>query len=139
MSKEWEAENVFDVLGSEISRQILALSSRQPLSATELAEHCEVSEPTIYRRISALQEYDMLDEQQQIDDDGHHYKQFRANLERVQLHVAEGQFDIDIQLKKSYTDKFAGFWNDLENGTEDVSMDIHSLHLDGSPSGVSGE
>jgi hypothetical protein len=40
MSKEWEPENVFDVLGCEIARQILAVASLQPVSAAELAQHC---------------------------------------------------------------------------------------------------
>ncbi|MFD1687201.1 helix-turn-helix domain-containing protein [Halobellus litoreus] len=140
MSKEWEPENVFDVLGSEIARQILALASLRPLSANKLAEHCDVSEPTIYRRIHALQEYDMLDEQMEIDDDGHHYKRFRTNLKEARFRVEDGQFGIDIQLKKDYTDKFTDFWNDLEKGAEDVSNDANpdSRHRDSSSSDLSG-
>lgn len=140
MSKEWDPENVFDVLGSEVARQILALASLRPLSAIELAEHCEVSEPTIYRRIHALQEYDMLDEQMEFDDDGHHYKRFRTNLEEARFRVDEGQFGIDIQLKKDYTDKFTDFWHDLEKGAEDVSKDgnADSRHRDSSSSDLSG-
>jgi len=140
VSKEWEPENVFDVLGSEVARQILALASLRPLSATELAEHCGVSEPTIYRRIHALQEYDMLDEQMELDDDGHHYKQFRTNLKEARVRVEQGQFDIDIQLKKDYTDKFTDFWHDLEKGAEDLSNDAtaDSRHRDDSPSDLSG-
>jgi predicted ArsR family transcriptional regulator len=126
VSKEWEPENVFDVLGSEIARQILALASHQPLSATTLAEHCDVSEPTIYRRIHALQEYDMLDEQMEIDDDGHHYKRFRTNLKEARFRVEDGQFSIDIQLEKDYSDKFTDFWNDLEKGAKDVSNDANA-------------
>ena len=140
MSKEWEPENVFDVLGSEIARQILALASLRPLSATELAEHCDVSEPTVYRRTQALEEYDMLDEQTVVDDDGHHYKQFRTNLKEARFRVEQGQFGIDIQLRKDYTDKFTDFWNDLEKGAQDVSKDAkdNSLHRDGSSSDLSG-
>lgn len=139
MSKEWEPENVFDVLGSEVARQILALASLRPLSATELAEHCDVSEPTIYRRVHALQEYDMLDEQRDIDDGGHHSKQFKTNLKEARFRVDDGQFDIDIQLKKDYSDKFTNFWNDLEKGAEDISKDANSNspHRDGSSSDLS--
>ncbi len=140
VSKEWEPENVFDVLGSEVARQILALASLKPLSATELAEHCGVSEPTIYRRIHALQEYDMLDEQMELDDEGHHYKRFRTSLKEARFQVDEGQFDIDIQLKKDYSDKFTDFWNDLEKGATEVSNDTNadSRHRDSSSSDLSG-
>ena len=139
MSKEWEPENVFDVLGSEVARQILALASLRPLSATELAEHCDVSEPTIHRRIHALQVYAMLDEQTELDGDGHHSKQFRTNLKEARFQVDDGQFDIDIQLKKDYRDKFTDFWSDLEEGTKDISKDtnVNSSHRDNSSSDLS--
>jgi predicted transcriptional regulator len=140
MSKEWESENVFDVLGCEIVRQILALASLRPLSATELAEHCDVSEPTIYRRLHALQEYDMLDEQIEVDDDGHHYKRFRTELKEARFQVEQGEFNIDIELKKDYTDKFTDFWKDMEKGSESLSTDtdknnIQSDRTSSDPSG----
>lgn len=134
MSKEWEPENVFDVLGSDVARQILALASLRPLSATELAEHCGVSEPTVYRRIHALQEYDMLAEQTEIEDDGHHYKRFRTTLDEARFSVEDGRFDIDLELSKDYTDKFADFWHDLEKGAEGDATDSGSRLRDGSPS-----
>ncbi|MBB6644983.1 helix-turn-helix domain-containing protein [Halobellus ruber] len=140
MSKEWEPENVFEVLGSEVARQILALASLRPLSAAELAEHCDVSEPTVYRRVNALQEYDMLDERTELNDDGHHTKQFKTNLDEARFRVEQGEFEIDIQLKKDYTDKFTDFWNDLEKGAEDVEKNANtdSPHRDGSSSNLSG-
>lgn len=140
MSKEWESENVFDVLGCEIVRQILALASLRPLSATELAEHCDVSEPTIYRRLDALQEYDMLDEQIEVDDDGHHYKRFRTELKEARFQVEQGEFNIEIELKKDYTDKFTDFWKDMEKGSESLSTDTdkNSIQSDRSSSDPSG-
>lgn len=121
MSKEWDPENVFDVLGSEVARKILALASLRPLSADELADHCNVSKPTVYRRIQALQEYDMLAEEMELDDDGHHYKVFRTSLREARFHVDDGVFDIDIQLERDYTDKFMDFWQDMEEGAEGLS------------------
>lgn len=54
--------------------------------------------------------------------------------------VDEGQFDIDIQLKKDYSDKFSDFWNDLEKGAKEVSNDTttDSRHRDSSSSDLSG-
>lgn len=119
MSKEWNPDTVFDVLGSEVARDILALASVQPVSAAEMAECCEVSDPTIYRRIQALQDYDLLAETTAIDDDdGHHHNRYRTCLEEVRVRVDEGQFDVDIEVTKDYTDKFAEFWDDLETGVD---------------------
>lgn len=116
MTKEWEPENVFEVIGSEVARQILALASRRPMAATELADICQVSEPTVYRRIHALQEYEMLDESVAYDDDGHHYKLYQTNLEELRMQVDAGQLDVNLHYDEDYTDKFVEFWSDLEAG-----------------------
>jgi predicted ArsR family transcriptional regulator len=126
VSKEWDPDTVFDVFGSEVARDVLALASIRPVSADEIAEHCDVSEPTVYRRLNALQEYDMLAEETAIGDDGHHYKRYRTCLEEVRVRVDEGQFDIDLELNRDYTDKFAEFWDDLEKGVDSHAAETGS-------------
>lgn len=118
MSKEWDPDTVFDILGCEIAREILALASLRPLSASQLADRCGVSEPTIYRRINALEEHDMLAEQTEIADDGHHYKQFRTTLQEARFHVEDGTYDIDIRINRDYSDRFVDLWSDLEQGND---------------------
>lgn len=117
MSKEWEPETVFDVLGSEHARQILALASLEPMSAEDLADHCETSLPTVYRRVNALLEYDLLREETQIDEDGNHFKLFETNLERICFEIEEGGFNIDITLRRDLTDQFDEFWEGLRTGS----------------------
>ncbi|MFB6300429.1 MAG: ArsR/SmtB family transcription factor [Halobacteriales archaeon] len=114
MSKEWEPETLFDVLASDHARDILALTSVRAMSAQELADHCDTSLPTIYRRINALLEYDLLQEETQIDEDGNHYKTFETNLERIVFEINDGAVDIDIELRKDLVDQFDEFWHDLE-------------------------
>lgn len=123
MTKEWKPADVFDVLGSEVARQILTLASRGPMSAADLADRCGVSEPTIYRRIHALQEYDMLAEEVTYDDEGHHYHTYRTTLEAVSVRVDAGQLAVDIQVGEDYSDKFLEFWQDLEDGARHPSSD----------------
>lgn len=113
MSKEWDPETIFDVLGSEHARKILALSSREPMDADALAEQCDTSLPTVYRRVNALQEYDLLQEETHIDADGNHYKTFQTNLQRICFEVNDGGFDIDIALRRDLTDRFDEFWGGL--------------------------
>lgn len=117
MSKQWEPDNVFDVLGDEYARQIVALASLEPVSAQDLADYCETSLPTVYRRLDILDEYDMIEEQVQVDDEGHHYKTFATSLDRVCFEVEEGSFHIDIELEKDLADRFGEFWRDLEAGS----------------------
>lgn len=110
---------MFDVLGSEEVRRILALADVRPMSAEEFAEHLEASQPTVYRRVNACQEYDLLAEETRIDEDGNHYKVFRTNLERVCLEIDDGGFDVTVSLRRDLVDRFTDFWDDLEEGGDD--------------------
>ena len=90
------AETVGELLEDEYARAILAETSRKPLSADELVERCDASSPTIYRRINRLQEFDMLDEQQTPQPDGHHYRRFSARLERVTIELHDGEYMVSV-------------------------------------------
>ncbi|MFB6308285.1 MAG: ArsR/SmtB family transcription factor [Haloarculaceae archaeon] len=118
MGKEWDPENVFDVLGSEEVRKILALTNVKPMSAQELADRLETSRPTVYRRVNTCQEYDLLSEDTEIDADGNHYKVYEANLKRISFELEEGGFDVNIELRRDLVDRFGDFWDDLE-GSDD--------------------
>lgn len=118
--KEWNPENVFDVLGSERARHILALASVEPMSADDLAEGCDTSLPTVYRRVDALQEYDLLREEVKIDADGNHYKTFETTLERICFEVEDGGFDIQIELQRDLVDQFEQFWEDFGESKDDA-------------------
>lgn len=113
-SKEWEPETIFDVLASDSARQILALASIRPMSAEELSDHCEGSLPTVYRRVNALLEYDLIEENLQVETDGTQYKTFETNLDRVCFEVNEGSLEVDIQLQRDVVDQFTDFWQDFE-------------------------
>lgn len=115
MSKEWEPESVFDLLGSERARRILALASEESLSADDLAEHCDASLPTIYRRLNALVEFDLLHEETRIDADGNHYKTYEADVERISVVVGGGDLDVEVEPRgEDMVDRFERFWGDLE-------------------------
>lgn len=118
MGTDWEPETLFDVLGSEEVREILALTDVKPMSVQELSDHVDSSEPTVYRRVNACQEYDLLTADTEIGDDGNHYKVYEANLERVCLELNDGGFDVDIRLRRDLVDQFEDFWSDLE-GSDD--------------------
>ncbi|MFD1641699.1 ArsR/SmtB family transcription factor [Halohasta litorea] len=90
------AATLGELLEDEYARSILAETSVEPLSATELAERCDASSPTIYRRINRLQELDMLDEEQTLNPDGHHYRRFSARLERVTIELSDGGYEVSV-------------------------------------------
>lgn len=98
--RDWDPETVFDVLGSELARRILALGEIKPCSAEELADYCDASKPTVYRRLNVLQEYDLLVDRRAIDDEGNHYKTYETALESICFAVEAGRFEVDIELER---------------------------------------
>lgn len=113
MSKEWDPDTLLDVFGSESARGILALASVRPLPAKELADRLDVSEPTVYRRLAVLQRYDLVSEDQHIDDEGNHYKTYETNLDRIAFEIEDGEFIVDVRLQRDLVDQFEQFWGDL--------------------------
>lgn len=111
--KEWAPMDVFDLFGDALTRRILVIASEQPLSADELAGSLDTSHPTVYRRINALLEYDLLKERQQIDAEGNHYKTFETTLNRIAFEIDDGGYDIDIRMRQSIVDQFGDLWSDL--------------------------
>lgn len=112
--KEWDPATVFDVFGDELARRLLVLASDRPVAVDDLADQLDVSEPTVYRRVNTLLEYDLVSEHQEVADDGNHYKTFETALKRAAFEIEAGGYNIDLELRQSLVDQFDAFWSDLE-------------------------
>lgn len=130
--KEWAPMDVFELFGDALTRRILVLASEQPMSADELAGALDTSHPTIYRRVNALLEYDLLKEQQQIDAEGNHYNTFETTLNRITFEVDDGGYNIDIEMRQNLVDQFGGLWTDLGGSgvSETTGQTKRSDHTD---------
>jgi len=64
---EWSPANILDVFGDSIARATLIIASEQPVTVPDLAEHLDVSPPTVYRRVGPLVEANSLREHRRID------------------------------------------------------------------------
>ncbi|WP_248910245.1 ArsR/SmtB family transcription factor [Halocatena marina] len=118
MSKEWNPDTIFDIFASETARNILALASMKPMSADELAQYCDTSKPTIYRRINVLLDHDFLTANDKNDRDGIQYRTFTTNLHRISFEINDGGIDTDLQLRHDLVDQFDGLWTDLQRETD---------------------
>ena len=105
MSRAWEADTVFDLLGNELVRELLALTSTERLSADALAERCSASQPTVYRRLDALEEYDLVGVHTEYDDAGNHYQSYECRLEEAHIAVEDGGFTVDLTLRRTPVDE----------------------------------
>lgn len=114
MSGDSDVRNIGSLLEDEYAHAILIQTSQQEMSALELSEACDASVSTIYRRIERLQEYDLLDEHLQLDRGGHHYNTYTARLERIEIELVEGEFELSVTYREAnaadrFTDLFEGF------------------------------
>ena len=114
-----DPDDIFEVLSSEISREILAAASVRPMSAQELEQVCDASLPTIYRRLEMLQNYDLLSEQQVVDPEDGQYKQYSTDLKEINIVVENGSYNVDIRVQKDTVDKFGKLFRDLGEGRRD--------------------
>jgi predicted transcriptional regulator len=114
VSKAWDPDDIFDVLASEDVRRILVATSVRPMSAKELADICDRSLATIYRRVQAMEDYDLLSEEHTRDPDGTQYSEYRSDLNEITISVDEGQLDVNIDIERDTVDQFAELIEDLE-------------------------
>ena len=114
MSKAWDPDDIFDVLASEDVRRILVATSVRPMSAKELADICDRSLATIYRRVQAMEDYDLLSEELTRDPDGTQYNEYRSDLNEITINVDEGQLNVNIDIERDTVDQFAELIEDLE-------------------------
>ena len=84
------------------------------MSAKELADICDRSLATIYRRIQAMEDYDLLSEELTRDPDGTQYHEYRSDLNEITISVNEGQLNVNIDIEKDTVDQFAELIEDLE-------------------------
>lgn len=114
VSKEWEPADLFEVLADDTAREMLALASAQELAADEFADACGVSLPTVYRRVDALQEYDLLASETKIDTDGNNYETYETTLTEISITIENG--DVDVTVERDAVERFVELWTDLERG-----------------------
>lgn len=107
MSEEPDVERIGALLEDPAVRTILTKTSQEPMSATTLSDHCDVSQPTVYRRLEDLRESGLLVEQTQLDPDGgHHRTVYSTNLERITIELSDGTLEVRVDRRENMADRF---------------------------------
>lgn len=123
MSEDSALGELLDVLSDEYAREILAATSIKPMSAQQLADECEMSQPTVYRRVERLQAHDLLEEQTKIRTSNNHYSVYTATLSEFSLELNTGSFEAAVtrtddesfpgEQESDTADRFKKMWEDL--------------------------
>jgi len=106
-------EEILDTIGDEHARRVLAAISREPKSAKELAEECDLSLPTIYRRVEMLDEYDLVTDRTLVAEDGNHYKVYESNFESTVISLQGEEYQVQIYREENLPDRFSKLWDEL--------------------------
>ncbi|WP_265112152.1 ArsR/SmtB family transcription factor [Halosolutus halophilus] len=113
MDEESSIEDILDMIGDEHARTVLASISREPCSAKELAERLDLSQPTIYRRLELLEDYDLIKHRTLVADDGNHYKEFQSNFNSTVISLEDDEYDVRIFREENLPDRFTQLWDEL--------------------------
>jgi DNA-binding transcriptional ArsR family regulator len=81
-------EELLDTIGDEMARRVLIAVSKNPQSAKGLAETCDMSLPTVYRRVDVLMDHGLITEQTAVADDGTTTRSTPATLTVRSSHLA---------------------------------------------------
>lgn len=110
---ERSIEEILDTIGDEHARRLLAAISVEPRSAKELAEECDLSLPTVYRRIELLDEHDLVKDRTLVADDGNHYKVYESNFESTVITLEDDEYQVRIYREDNLPDRFSQLWDEL--------------------------
>lgn len=113
MPEEESPADLIALLDDEYARAILAATDQQTMSAPELAEACDASRPTIYRRIERLKRFGLLAESMRTDDAGHHRRVYESQFEQLSLELVEGKYRIRIDRRDDPADRFTKLWEGI--------------------------
>ncbi|ACV46693.1 MULTISPECIES: ArsR/SmtB family transcription factor [Halomicrobium] len=113
MNDEKSIEEILDTIGDQHARQVLAAISRESQSAKELAEECDMSLPTVYRRIEMLTEYELVTARTLVADDGNHYKVYESNFESTVISLEDDEYKVRIYREENLPDRFSQLWDEL--------------------------
>lgn len=107
---------VFDLLGDEYVRDILAAVSREPMTASQVSERCDMSVSTVYRRAETLEDRGLLVERTQLDPEGHHRTVYEAAFDGIDVDLADGEFSVAISPREDAVDRFTRVWEHIREG-----------------------
>jgi predicted transcriptional regulator len=114
VSEDPSVETLLSVLDDEYARTILMETDQRPMSAKHLAEACDASLPTIYRRIDRLSELGLVTERPEFSDEGRHYNVYEATLDQVVIDLDDGDLNISMTAEPTdAADRFTEMWEDI--------------------------
>lgn len=114
MENETPVEEILDTIGDDHARQILAAVSRESRTAKELADHCDISLPTVYRRLELLEENDLVASINEVDENGNEYHLYESDFESTVISLTDDdEYEVRIYRSENLPERFTQLWDEL--------------------------
>jgi DNA-binding transcriptional ArsR family regulator len=96
VADEETVQSVLDALDDADCRRILAATDGDALSASELAERCDLALSTTYRKLDTLTDLGLLSEQLRVRRSGAHTSEYRRAVDDVTVSVSPGGIELRV-------------------------------------------
>ncbi|MFB6079481.1 MAG: helix-turn-helix domain-containing protein [Haloferacaceae archaeon] len=113
-----DLEAVLDALDDPDCRTIIRHLD-EPMTASEVAEECDIPMSTTYRKLDLLSEASLLAEETQVRPDGHHTSQYRVAFEDVSFGLNDER-DLTVSITRparTADERLASLWGEVRKET----------------------
>ncbi|MFB6081655.1 MAG: helix-turn-helix domain-containing protein [Halanaeroarchaeum sp.] len=106
-------QRVLTCLTDEDCRRILTTIS-EPMSASEIAEACEIPLSTTYRKLHLLSEASLVGERLDVSTQGKHTTRYVCDFDRVTVGIDDGGFEVTVASDvENATSGFPSRWQQI--------------------------
>lgn len=113
MTKPPSVGDVFEILGDENTRCVLAAINRNPRSAEGVSEATGLSLSTVYRRLDSLETHDFITGRTVVAPDGSHRSVYESDFDSTVIAMNDGEFAAHVYETTDISDRFTDLWDDL--------------------------
>lgn len=90
-------EDLLALLDDEYTQAILEAIQAEAKPARALAEECNISRPTVYRRLNTLEDAGLVKSGIRISTDGHHRSVFEATVDAFTVKIEANGLSVSVE------------------------------------------
>ncbi|MGZ0747952.1 MULTISPECIES: helix-turn-helix domain-containing protein [unclassified Haloparvum] len=108
-------DDLISVLGNKYNTDILTAAD-EPMSAQELSDELDVPIATCYRRISELEEADLLElHDRPLSEEHRRVKVYRRQVDGIEVDFRDG-ITIEVEERSAVKNRLDDVWRNLSSG-----------------------
>jgi DNA-binding HxlR family transcriptional regulator len=98
------SSDVLTLLAADHTQTIIGQIHDSPTPARAVAESCDASRTTVYRRLNRLVDAGLVEPRMTYDPDGHHRTVFETTIDSLTLDLTDDGYQLDVHTHSSNVD-----------------------------------